>query len=63
MNKKVAIDYFGSAAKLAKALGVSRSAVSQWDDTIPLLRAYQIEKITNGRLFVGPASVSSSGND
>ncbi|MBB1489077.1 Cro/CI family transcriptional regulator [Oceanospirillum sediminis] len=62
MNKKTAIDYFGSAAKLAKALGVSRSAVSQWDECIPPLRAFQIEHITNGRLMADRPSMRASDN-
>lgn len=52
MKKVTAINYFGSAAKLAKALGISKSAVSLWGDQIPELRAYQLERITNGELLV-----------
>jgi DNA-binding transcriptional regulator YdaS (Cro superfamily) len=47
-----AIRYFGTQAALAKALGVSKQAVSQWGDTIPDGRAYQLQVITGGRLKV-----------
>lgn len=45
MKKTEAIDIFGSEAKLAQALGLSRSAVNQWGDEVPQLRAYQIRDI------------------
>lgn len=50
MNKAEVIDFFGSAANVAKALGVSTAAVSQWGETVPELRAYQLQKITKGKL-------------
>jgi transcriptional repressor of cell division inhibition gene dicB len=50
MTKSQAIEHFGSAAALARALGVSRSAVSHWPEEIPLGRQYQIEVATKGAL-------------
>lgn len=44
------IAYFKTKSKVAQALGLSKSALSQWGDDVPELRAYQIEKITDGRL-------------
>jgi len=41
MKKADAINYFGSAAELARKLNISEAAVSQWGDTIPQGRAYQ----------------------
>ena len=35
MKKSDAINYYGSAAELAKMLKITESAVSQWGDTIP----------------------------
>ncbi|MDX8402515.1 MAG: Cro/CI family transcriptional regulator [Mariprofundaceae bacterium] len=35
MNKKLAIKTFGSGAALARAIGVSKSAVSSWPDELP----------------------------
>lgn len=44
------IEFYGSQSALAKVLGVSRVAVSQWCDagSLPPLRAVQIEIITDG---------------
>jgi DNA-binding transcriptional regulator YdaS (Cro superfamily) len=50
MKTKAAISYFGSKSQLAKSLGVTKGAVSQWPDDVPELRAYQIERLTNGKL-------------
>ena len=50
MKKTDAINYFGSANVLAKKLNVSKSAVSQWSETIPRLRAFEIERLTKGKL-------------
>lgn len=43
MTKRDAIALFGSAANLARALGVSRSAVSQWPA--------QLDQRTSDRVF------------
>lgn len=46
-----AIKYFGSKAKLAEALGVNRSAISNWKgDLVPKVRAYELERLTKGKL-------------
>lgn len=43
MTKSEALNYFnGSVSALAESLGITPSAVSQWPDEIPKLRAYQI---------------------
>ena len=52
MLKVDAIKFFGSSKNLADALNVTKGSVSQWGAEIPELRAYQIEKITNGKLKV-----------
>mgnify|MGYP003691499057 CR=1 FL=1 len=52
MLKEDAVRHFGGVTKLAEALGLSKGAVSQWGENIPMLRAYQIERITNGKLVV-----------
>jgi transcriptional repressor of cell division inhibition gene dicB len=47
--------HFGSKAKLAKALGISKQAVSTWSGPlVPEGRAYQIESITRRALRVNP---------
>lgn len=55
MKKADAINYFGSAAELARKLNISEAAVSQWGNTIPQGRAYQIEVVTGGELKADPA--------
>lgn len=50
MLKQDAIQLFGGSAKLARALGISRSAVSQWGDKVPTGRDFQIELLTEGAL-------------
>lgn len=53
MKASEVIAHWGSAAKAAEAIGISRSAVSQWlmkGDEVPELRAYQIERLTDGVL-------------
>jgi DNA-binding transcriptional regulator YdaS (Cro superfamily) len=50
MRKADAIAAFGTAAELARALGITRAAIHQWGDTVPLARQYQVERLTQGRL-------------
>jgi DNA-binding transcriptional regulator YdaS (Cro superfamily) len=51
-----AINYFGSKAKLAEALGVNRSAISNWrGELVPRWRAYELERITKGKLRLDPS--------
>ncbi len=52
MKKSDVIAYFGSMTKAGEALGITKSAISQWPDDIPPLRAYEIEKLTKGKLKV-----------
>ncbi|MNE88946.1 DNA-binding transcriptional regulator DicC [compost metagenome] len=54
MKKADAINYFSSAAELAKKLNISEAAISQWGETIPQGRAYQIEVLTGGKLKANP---------
>lgn len=50
MKTKEAIQHFGTAAALAKALKISAAAVSQWGESVPMGRAYQIEVLSGGEL-------------
>ncbi|MCH4294201.1 Cro/CI family transcriptional regulator [Shewanella sp. 3B26] len=50
MKKSAAIAHFGSESNLAKALGITRAAVNQWPDDVPRLRAFELEKLTEGKL-------------
>ena len=56
MNKSDVIKHFGgSQVKVAEALGISKSAVSQWDSVIPEGVAYKLQVMTAGVLRVDPA--------
>jgi len=51
VKKTDVIAHFGSVVNAAKALGdISPQAISQWPETIPQGRAYQIEILTGGTL-------------
>lgn len=51
MELKDAVNYFGSANKLAKALGIARQNITRWvHDGIPELQKYRLEEITGGKL-------------
>ena len=50
MLKHEAIKYFGSQTNLAKKLKINQAAVSQWGELVPPLRAYEIERLTKGKL-------------
>tara|TARA_R110000744_G_scaffold266556_1_gene380580 strand:- start:339 stop:521 length:183 start_codon:yes stop_codon:yes gene_type:complete len=43
--KAEAVDTFGGVKKLADALGIQHSAVSQWGEYVPALRGYQIHEL------------------
>ena len=46
MKKSDALLYFGGVNKIAEALGIGKSAVSQWEECPPPLRQIQIEHLT-----------------
>lgn len=50
MRTKTAIRYFGTAAELARRLGISRQSVHDWQGKVPEGRQYQLEILTNGAL-------------
>lgn len=54
MLTQQAIAHFGTKAALARALGIKRQAITTWGKTVPLLRALQLEKITEGKLKAPP---------
>ena len=49
MKKDEVLAYFGTQVQLAKALGISQAAVAQWRE-VPMLRQYQLERLTGGAL-------------
>ncbi|WP_163836839.1 Cro/CI family transcriptional regulator [Spartinivicinus ruber] len=62
MNITQAINHFGNKVKLAKAIGVSPSAISKWGNTVPNSRAYQLQVITNGALKADGLSLQNTNN-
>lgn len=50
MKKTDVLTHFGGGSKVAEALGINPSAVSQWPEEVPRLRQLQIEEITGGLL-------------
>ena len=51
MLKSAAIEYFGSAQKLARALGLkSRQAIYQWPEVVPDLYRYKIHHLSEGKV-------------
>jgi transcriptional regulator with XRE-family HTH domain len=58
MNKTDVRNHFGTLEAVAQALNISRSAVSQWRETIPQGAAYKLQVITGGRLRVDAALYS-----
>ena len=58
MTLQEARDYFGNSSRLAEALDISRSAVSQWDGAIPEERQLDLHKLTKGRLKADPHILS-----
>lgn len=49
VKKQKAIEYFGSQQAIASALGLHKSAVSQWGVDVPELRAFQLKAIMEER--------------
>lgn len=51
MTKHEALQYAdGSVVKLARILGITHSAISQWEDhLIPRLREYELRDIIEGK--------------
>lgn len=59
MRTKEAVDHFGGVqAELARALGVSRSAITQWKEYPPDDKQLELQQITNGALKAEPEVVA-----
>ncbi len=50
MEKKKVLDYYGNARKVSQLAGLTRQAVYQWPDPIPMKWALRLERMTNGEL-------------
>jgi DNA-binding transcriptional regulator YdaS (Cro superfamily) len=54
MRKSDVLLFFKNGSKTARALGITKSAVSQWPDTIPEAMAYRAQAASKGKLKVDP---------
>ncbi|MDY7026625.1 MAG: Cro/CI family transcriptional regulator [Pseudomonadota bacterium] len=63
MKKQDVIKHFGSQTETAKVCGIGKSAVNQWNDIIPMGRALQIERQTNGALKFDESLYQESATD
>ncbi|AVH33420.1 Cro/Cl family transcriptional regulator [Vibrio fluvialis] len=50
MKTRDAIKYFGTAVALARSLGISKQSISRWGEDVPPRRAFELERITLGKL-------------
>lgn len=57
MRKDQAIEFFGSQAALARALGIEQPSVAEWGDKVPWRRQLQIERLTGGLLRHNPKDI------
>lgn len=54
MKTEDVVKFFGSKVKTAEALGIGRSAVSNWGEFVPETQQYKIQVITKGKLKASP---------
>ncbi len=54
MTTAQALKHYGTQQKLADALDIAQSSVSEWGEFPPKLRQLQLQQITKGRLKAEP---------
>ena len=54
MRTADAIEHYGTRAAVARVLGLTPSAVSQWGETVPELSAWRLWLASGGRLVIDP---------
>ncbi|MDP2141319.1 MAG: Cro/CI family transcriptional regulator [Gammaproteobacteria bacterium] len=64
MRKDKVIEHFaGKQVLVAKALKLSKGAISQWGDIIPEAQAMRLERLTNGALVYDPVLYEQRSSD
>jgi DNA-binding transcriptional regulator YdaS (Cro superfamily) len=54
MRTADAIQHYGTRAEVARVLGLTPSAVSQWGEVVPELSAWRLWLASGGRLALDP---------
>ncbi|KPN72657.1 Cro/CI family transcriptional regulator [Neisseria sp. 83E34] len=54
MLTKDVIAFYGTKIAVARALGISPSAVTQWQEVVPEKQAYRIQILTGGKVKINP---------
>lgn len=62
MHKQTVLDTLGGVSSVARILGIKPASVSMWPAIIPKGRAYELEKLTKGKLKVDPSLYQKSQN-
>lgn len=60
MLKSTVLAHFGSGVAAARAIGLTKSAVSQWGEQVPLDKALKLQAVTKGALSVDMADYQLS---
>jgi DNA-binding transcriptional regulator YdaS (Cro superfamily) len=55
MYKSDVIKFFGNQVSTGRALGVTKSAVSQWKEVVPEAVAYRAQRVSRNKLKVDPS--------
>lgn len=54
-----AVKFYKGKSKLAAALKISPAAVSQWGQRVPILRQFELQALTGGKLKVASSRPSA----
>lgn len=61
MTKQQAIEFFGSQAAVAKALGIKQPSVAEWGLYPPEDRQLELHRLTGGKLAAEPSVLERYG--
>ena len=50
MKTSDVIEFFGGAAQAAKKIGITHQAIYKWGETVPPVRQWHIQALTDGAL-------------